>query len=167
MSPLRRAVPADLPALTAIYNQAIAAGNRTCDTQPFTPAQRRAWFDSHQTPAHPLWVWQAGETVVGYVYLSPYREGRAALSTVVEVSYYLDFAHHGKGLGTRLLTHAMEAAKDLGYDTLLAILLSCNAASIGLLKKLGFQPWGAVPGAARLPAGTYDHLYYGCHLTQA
>lgn len=165
MSPLRRAAPADLPRLTAIYNQAIAAGTCTCDTLPFAPLQRRAWFDSHQGEGYPLWVWQEGDDVAGYVYLSPYREGRAALATVAEVSYYLDFSYHERGLGSRLLTHAMAAAKDLGYETLLAILLSCNAPSIGLLKKHGFQMWGKLPGVAQLSAGTYDHLYYGRHLT--
>lgn len=41
-------------ALTAIYNQAIAAGTCTCDTLPCVPLQRRAWFDSHQGKATPF-----------------------------------------------------------------------------------------------------------------
>lgn len=158
---IRLAVEADLPVLTDIYNQAIATGLCTCDTRPFTPEERQGWFDSHQTPAHPLWVYQEGGRVLGYLCLSPYREGRPALAQVAEVSYYLDLTRRRQGLGTRLLSFGMDQAARLGHRQLLAILLSCNKASIALATKHGFAQWGCLPGAARLPSGIQDHLIYG------
>ena len=45
---IRLARQADLPQLTAIYNQAIQAGRCTCDTAPFAPGQRQGWFEACQ-----------------------------------------------------------------------------------------------------------------------
>ena len=53
---IRLARQADLPQLTAIYNQAIQAGRCTCDTAPFAPGQRQGWFEACQEEDYPLFV---------------------------------------------------------------------------------------------------------------
>lgn len=158
---IRLARQADLPQLTAIYNQAIQAGRCTCDTAPFAPGQRQGWFEACQEEDYPLFVYERCSQTVGYAYLSPYREGRPALRTVAEISYYVDFQYHGQGIGGKLLRHAIEEARCLCYRNLLAILLECNPASIHLLEKHGFSLWGSLPQVAQLGQGWYSHLYYG------
>ena len=158
---IRLARQADLPQLTAIYNQAIQAGRCTCDTAPFAPGQRQGWFAACQEEDYPLFVYERCSQTVGYAYLSPYREGRPALRTVAEISYYVDFQYHGQGIGGKLLRPAIEEARRLGYRNLLAILLECNPASIHLLEKHGFSLWGSLPQVAQLAQGWYSHLYYG------
>lgn len=49
---------------------------------------------------------QVGEAV-DWLSLSPYRD-RPALARTVEVSYYVDYALHGKGIGSALMQHALE-----------------------------------------------------------
>ncbi len=161
---IRPAVPTDLPRLTDIYNQAIRAGTCTGDTEEFTEVQRLPWLQEHLDPAYPLFVCELDGTVAGYVYLTPYRKGRKALHSTVEISYYLDFRFHRRGIGSQLVEYAVEAARALGYRKLMAILLSCNAASQGLLKKHGFVQWGLLPDVAELHGQFYSHLYFGLDL---
>lgn len=98
---LRPAREGDLPFLREVYNQAIAAGNCTCDLDPVTEADRRAFLRAHEDPLCPLFLCLREGEAVGYAYLSPYRPGRRALETVAEVSYYLDFRCRGQGIGSR------------------------------------------------------------------
>jgi len=159
---IRRAAETDVPRITDIYNQGIRA-HCTCDLQEISEAERLAWLQSHDDTT-PVFVCEQAGYVVGYAYLTPYRSGREAVRRVAEVSYYFDFAYHRKGLGTALLHHMMECAKAIGYTHLLAILLSSNTPSIGLLTKHGFTQWGALPNIAVIGGVTHSHLYYGIKL---
>ena len=160
---IRKANTEDLPKLTAIYNQAIKA-RQTADTLPVSVADRRPWFDSHQQTNYPLFVIEKNEVVCGYSTLSQYRGGRHALRYVVEISYYLDNAYQRQGLGSALLSHALERAKGLGFKHAFAILLDTNLPSIGLLEKYGFVKWGHLPNIAEIDGQVCGHLYYGKHL---
>ncbi len=161
---LRPAREGDIPFLTAVYNQAIAAGGRSCDLDPVTEADREAFLRSHRDPRCPLFLCLRAGEVVGYAYLSPYRPGRRALATVAEISYYLDFRCHGQGIGSWLLPRMETEARRLGYETLLAILLAGNAPSLALLRKNGYQEWGRLPAVAHLADTQQDHLILGKHL---
>ena len=158
---IRRAAAKDLGRLSDIYNQAVNAGYCTCDTQNFSEEERRGWFAVNENDRTPVFVGEAEGMVIGYAYLSLYRGGRPAVKDTAEISYYLDFDYLGKGIGKALFEHTVNAAKDLGYENLVAILLSCNEASIGLLKKFGFEEWGRMPDIAHTKGAVHSHLYYG------
>ena len=160
---IRKAVIEDLPKLTAIYNQAIQA-RQTADSLPMTVADRQSWFDSHQQVNYPLFVVEKEGIVCGYSTLSSYRGGRHALRYAVEVSYYLDTTYQRQGLGSTLLKHALDTAKDLGFKHAFAILLDTNLPSVGLLEKFGFVKWGHLPNIAEIDGQICGHLYYGRHL---
>ena len=162
---IRKAEFADLARLTEIYNQAISAGYCTCDTKPFTLHERQPWFTEHEQDKRcPIFVYVLEEDVVGYSYISSYRKGREALNEVGEISYYVDFDYHGFGIAKRLMEHTIQAAKELGYTSLIAILLECNRESISLLKKYKFEEWGILPKTAKLGDKYYSHLHYGLKL---
>ena len=161
MSLVRIATQADLPAIVAIYNQAIAAQNATPDTTAFTVEERLDWFGSHSADEYPIYVCEGEEgRILGWLSLSPYRE-RPALSRTAEISYYVDYAFHDKGIGSALMQHAIAECPRLGKQLLLAILLERNTPSIKLLEKFGFKKWGFLPEVAELPGGLCGHLYYG------
>jgi L-amino acid N-acyltransferase YncA len=165
-SSIRLAALTDLPRLTDIYNQAIAAGNATADTVPFTVEERRAWFDAHPPQEHPIYVYQQEGQVLGWLSISPYR-GRPALSRTGEVSYYIDYAHHGRGIGSALLAHALADASRLHKAVYLAILLEWNTASIRLLEKFAFQRWAYLPAVAELGGKVVGQVYYGRILSES
>lgn len=152
---------ADLPAINRIYNQAVRQGFCTAHLEQVEMEDRRKWFAVHDPLRYPVLVALDRDRVLGWISMGPYREGRQALAHVAEVSYYVDEKARGKGIGTRLLDHAVTRAPEYGFSVLIAILLDKNPASIGLLKKFGFSEWGRMPGIAFIGDQKADHLYYG------
>lgn len=162
--PIRLATREDLPAINAIYNQAVKQGFCTAHLRPVDMDFRIAWFSSHPPDRYPVYVYQEQDGLKAWVSLGPYRADREALAHVGEVSYYVDRESRGKGIGSLLLQHAMKQAPACGLGVLVAILLDKNPASIALLKKFGFSKWGTMPGIALIGGETADHLYYGLKL---
>lgn len=86
----------DAPFLAKVYNQAILAGDCTCDTEPVTVEEREMWIRQHAAEGYPVYLCLEGGKPVGYGYLTAYRPGRRAVAHVAEISYYLDFSAHGR-----------------------------------------------------------------------
>ncbi len=156
----------DLPQIVGIYNQAIEAGQCTADTEVLSLDERIAWFASHTAEKYPLLVAKEGEIVLGYLTLSAYRFGRKALSRTAEISYYIHFQHHRKGVASKLIDAALVMCPDLKIKNLVAILIGCNQGSLGILDKYGFKEWGCFPNIVELDGKRFDHMYYGLHLDQ-
>lgn len=154
----------DLDQIVDIYNQAIVAGQKTADTTAFSVEQRVEWYEAHQKEAFPILVATENDQIVGYLTISPYRKGRPALSKTAEVSYYIHFDYHKKGVGSGLLEHAIHLCPGLHLDTLIAILIGNNEGSIRLLKKHGFEEWGCLPNIVYFNGERLNHLYYGLHV---
>jgi L-amino acid N-acyltransferase YncA len=154
----------DLAAVNDIYNQAVMERFCTAHLSPEDMETRRHWFTGHKPERYPVFVSCRQETITGWVSLGPYRPGRQALAHVGEVSYYVDRAYRGQGIGSQLLGYAIDAAPGCGLSVLIAILLDRNPASMRLLEKFGFSRWGAMPGIALIGSETADHLYYGLKL---
>ncbi|MBT3254779.1 MAG: N-acetyltransferase [Candidatus Marinimicrobia bacterium] len=157
---IRFAKRQDLPHLVEIYNQAIAAKS-TATLELVDPEDRESWFDGHNKDKHPILVAEFETKILGYLYLSPYRAGRSALEQTVEVSYFVDFNHHHKGIGSSLLEACLEKCPDLGIKSLFAILLDTNEASINLLKKHGFEQWAFLPDVAEIDGVEVSQVYFG------
>jgi len=154
----------DLEALVNIYNQSIRAGKITAHLSEFKTEERLSWFQSHSSKQYPIFVAEIDDKVVGYASLSPYRAERLALSSTAEISYYVHFDFHQQGVGTALMNRTLEYAREIGLETLIAILLNANEGSIRLLQNSGFQEWGKMPGVAKFGEDRLDHLYYGISL---
>jgi L-amino acid N-acyltransferase len=154
----------DLEALVEIYNDAILTLRCTADMDIFTVEERLSWLREHQCLQYPMYVYEAGNKVAGYIYFSAYRPGRRALKGTAEISYYIHKDYQRKGIGTELLEFSIKKAKELQFHNLVAILLGCNTPSIKLLEKFGFKKWGCLPGIVDLSVEVCDHLYYGLKL---
>jgi phosphinothricin acetyltransferase len=139
----------DLERVIAIYNQAITAQFKTGYTTPMVAQERAKWLDTYINGHFPMWVYEVQGLVVGWLSVSPYRQGRAALRYTAEVSYFIDRDYHRQGIASQLLMFAIEACKwQLELKTLLAIVIDRNTASTQLLEKFGFERWGYLPGVA-------------------
>jgi len=156
----RVASAADLARIVEIYNQAVD-DQCTADMDHVSVGERRLWFETHQTTNYPILVVEVQGMVVGWISLSPYRDGRRALRRVAEISYYVDRDKRGEGVGSRLLTAAIDAAKLVGMRHLFGILLEDNVRSIALLTKFGFTEWGSFPNVAEFDGRTVGQVYYG------
>ena len=148
-----------------IYNEAVISGSQTADEKTISLKEKLPWLKQHTGDHYIIYVASIDAEIVGYLALSPYRHGRSAFSKTAEISYYVDNNNQGKGIGNLLIQHAINQCPKLNIESLIAILLSCNLASISILKKFNFEKWGAMPKIAKLKNRSVDHLYYGRHLT--
>ena len=144
-----------------IYNQAVPHGNATADLEPVTVTQRRSWFEEHSPDSYPIFVKEIHGRVVGWCSLSPYRGGRLALRRTAEIALYVDYDHHGQGIGESLLQYALGDCARIGKRILFAILLEKNRKSIRLLEKYGFERWGYLPEVAEFGNERCGHVYMG------
>lgn len=161
---IRLAQTEDLSLINDIYNGAVEERFCTAHLSPVSLDERALWFSTHSSDQYPVYVFDEGEGLAGWLSLGPYRENRQALAHVAEVSYYVDSECRRRGIGSTLLQHAIDAAPAFGISVLVAILLSKNPSSIVLLEKFGFTRWGSMPGIAKIGSETADHLYMGLKL---
>ena len=145
---IRDALLKDLNAIVSIYNAVIKEGGFTADIKPYSLTTKKEWFSVLKGKKNIL-VIEKDQALAGYFYFSPWREGREALKSVAEISFYLAKDFRQQGLGNMIMSKAITIAKKKGFSHLLAILLDSNKASVALLKKHGFEKAGHLPGIAR------------------
>lgn len=155
----------DLPNIVAIYNQAIRSKSATGDTEEFRIEERTNWFYKFNNNSYPLYVAKVKDKVVGYCALTAYRPGRKAMSKVAEISYYVDYNFHKKGVGTSLLKHVLEDCARLKKENLLAFILDINKSTINILKKFNFKQLGYLPNIIEFDTKKCGHLIYGLNTT--
>jgi L-amino acid N-acyltransferase YncA len=151
----------DLPAIVAIYNQAVPTHRSTARTTPVTLEERKAWFIEHDPGGHPIFLAEVNRQIAGWCSLSAYRPGRTALRFTTEISYYLDTAFQGRGIGTTLVSHAVSASPRLGIKNIVAVVIDINEGSRKLLEKLGFVQWGYLPRVVDFNGQEYGEFYFG------
>ncbi|NOU58990.1 GNAT family N-acetyltransferase [Marinifilum caeruleilacunae] len=158
---IRLATQTDLPVINEIYNQAVRKRFCTADLEEIQMSERESWFAAHTPERYPVFVAEDENEIIGWMCYSPYRQGRRALQTAVEVSYYLHNKHQGKGIGSQLMDFAITQAPKYNIKHLFAILLEPNTASIKLLEKYGFEQWACLPNIANIDGQWCSHVYYG------
>ena len=134
---IRLATPADLPAISEIYNYYVLHSTCTYQLEPETLADREAWFRAHPPESYPVTVAEIDGQVAGWGSLSKFRD-RAAYDPTVEASVYIRHDLHRRGLGRALLTDLIERAQQIGFHSLLGGASADQAASIALQESLGF-----------------------------
>ena len=126
----------DWPAVKAIFEQGIAGGDATFETEAPT------WedWDRAHLEGHRLVALQKGE-VVGWAALAPVS-GRCVYRGVTEDSVYVADAARGRGVGRSLLEELIARAERDGIWTIQAGIFPENEASIELHRSCGFRVLG-------------------------
>lgn len=138
---------ADLPAIVAIYNQAIPGRLATADLEPVSVASKEAWFAAYNETRRPLWKIMVDGQLAGWVGLESFY-GRPAYGHTAEISIYIDDAFHHHGLGQQALDFVASQLPRLDLNTLVAFIFAHNVPSQGLFKKNGFERWAHLPDVA-------------------
>lgn len=139
MDTVRPAHEADLPELVALYNHYVVNTAITFDTEPWTVAARRPWFDQFADAGrHRLLVLEHGGEIAGYACSTALKPKRA-YETSVETTIYLAPEAGGGGLGTRLYGALIEALQGEDVHRAYGAIALPNPASIRLHEKLGFR----------------------------
>lgn len=156
---IRSARDDDAEAIAAILNAAIAGRAATAQLDPVTADERRAWLRAHDE-RHPVWIATDDEGVAGWFSLSPWSD-REAYDLTAEVSVYVAPDRQGRGIGTKLMRHAIASAPMLGTEVFVARIFTHNPASIRLFERFDFQRWGVMHGVARVDGALRDVVILG------
>lgn len=139
---IRPTTPDDLPAITAIYADAVLTGTATFELTPPDLAEMTRRYAALSDSGFPYLTAVLGERIAGYAYAGPYRP-RPAYRFTTENSIYLDPAAQRRGVGTALMRELLARCEAGGFRQMIAVIGdSANAGSIGLHRAMSFEPVG-------------------------
>jgi L-amino acid N-acyltransferase YncA len=127
---------ADWPIVKLIYQEGIATGDATFETEAPDWDQ---WNKSHLSECR--LVARAGNEIVGWAALSPVS-GRCVYCGVAEVSLYIKSPARKQGIGKALLRAVVRESERIGIWTLQGGTFPDNAASLAIQKACGFREVG-------------------------
>ena len=134
---IRSVEPGDASAICSIYNYYIHETTVTFEEAPVSinEMERRI---REISAAYPWFVYVDDNAVIGYAYLSRWKE-RSAYRFSAEITAYIKQGHEKKGIGTELYTRLLEAAQKAGIHAVIAGITLPNENSIALQEKFGFK----------------------------
>lgn len=137
MTLLRAATAADVPAMTAIYNEGIAGREATFETSPRSEADVAGWL----ADGLPFVVAEGRAGIEGFARVSEYSD-RCVYNGVGEHGVYVAVAARGRGVGRALLLELCTVAERAGYYKLTSRIFTTNAASRAVHVAAGFEEIG-------------------------
>lgn len=150
---VRKYEPEDLPAMTAVWNQVVRAGNAFPQEDCLT-MESGADFFAQQSYCG---VAVRGDGIVGLYILHPNNVGRCG--HIANASYAVAETARGCGVGEKLVRDCLTRAKALGFRVLqFNAVVASNLPAIRLYEKLGFVRLGRIPGGFRDGSGTYQDI---------
>jgi phosphinothricin acetyltransferase len=135
---VRPADERDLPAILAIYNDAVLTTTATYDTEPETLEKRAAWLAERRAQHLPVLVAGSRGIVVGFAALSAYS-AKPGYKRTLSDTVYVAPAARGEGIGTALLGALLRRAREGGAHVVLASIDAENRASLALHRAAGFR----------------------------
>ena len=132
MVEIRSLVESDWPTVAAIFEEGIATGDATFETEP---PSWDAWDAAHSDIRL---VAESDDGVVGWAALSGYSD-RCCYRGVSEVSVYVADALRGRGVGRALLDAVISRSEAAGIWTLQAGIFPENKPSLRLHLGCGFR----------------------------
>jgi phosphinothricin acetyltransferase len=139
---IRTATRDDLPAITAIYADAVLTGTATFELDPPDEAEMAERMRALVKDGYPYFVAERGGAVVGYAYAGAYRP-RIGYRHTVEDSIYLSPDVQRQGIGGALLARLITSCEEAGFRQMVGVIGdSANVGSIRLHALAGFEMVG-------------------------
>ncbi|MDP3410056.1 GNAT family N-acetyltransferase [Bosea sp. (in: a-proteobacteria)] len=138
---IRPATPADIPAIAAIYGDAVRNGTASWELDAPDEAEMLRRLEAILAGGYPYLVAQRDDLLLGYAYASAYRP-RPAYRSTVENSIYIAPDAQGAGIGSALLAALIEACTAEGFRQIIAVIGDGTGASVGsrrLHERAGFR----------------------------
>jgi phosphinothricin acetyltransferase len=144
---IRPSQPADLPAISAVYAEAVLNGTGTFELEAPDTAEMGRRRDDVLAKGLPWLVAERDGLLLGYAYANHFRP-RRAYRFCLEDSIYLAPAARGQGVGRALLDTLIVQCEAAGARQLLGVIGdSANTASIALHRACGFADSGVFKAA--------------------
>ena len=141
---IRAATPADLSAITRIYDHAVRQGTASFEIEPPNEAEMTHRYQALLQVGYPYLVAELDGHVAGYAYAGAYRT-RPAYRWTVEDSVYVDPAAYRRGIGRALLDELIAESTARDFRQMIAVIGdSAQTASIELHRAAGFRLIGNI-----------------------
>jgi len=141
---IRDAAEADLPAILAIYNDAVLNTTAIWNDDVVDLDNRRAWYEARRALGYPVLVAEADGRVIGYSSFGDFRPFQGYRFTV-ENSVYVAADARGKGAGSALLAALIEGGVAIGKHVMVAGIDATNTVSLRLHERHGFVETARMP----------------------
>src|SRR6478609_5145837 len=139
---IRPATPADIPAITRIYEHAVRHGTASFELEAPDEAEMLRRMRALVDDGFPYIAAEVDGLLAGYAYAGPYRPRRAYRFSV-EDSIYIDPAAQRKGVGRALLDRLIAECERHGFRQMIAVIGdSAQLPSIELHRAAGFRMTG-------------------------
>ncbi len=144
---IRKALLADLEAITGIYNDAIVHTTATFDTEEKSVSDMLSWYAKHDDK-YCLFVADENGTIGGWGSLSRWSD-RCAYDDTAELSVYVHKDYRGRGLARQLMQAVLDVGKANGVHSVLSRITTDNTISIHLHDLFGFEHVGTLREVGR------------------
>jgi L-amino acid N-acyltransferase len=134
---VRLAADADLAAILAIYNHAIATTSAVFEYEPYTLDRQREWLEAKRGAGFPVLVADLDDAVVGFATYGPFR-ARPAYKYTVEHSVYVADGVRRRGVARFLMQTLIADARERDYHAVIGGVVADNLPSLRLHESLGF-----------------------------
>ena len=136
---IREALQSDSKAIAEIYNYYILNTIVTFELDPVTPEEISRRMKNYKKIG-PYLVYEEDNEVIGYSYVSKFRD-RKAYDNSVESTIYLKNGYGGKGIGYKLYSELLSLVLP-EYHVIIGGISLPNDASVKLHEKMGFKKVG-------------------------
>lgn len=152
--------PRHLPAIMAIFNEAITHSTALYEYQPRTLEAVTTWYDTKITGGFPvIGLESPAGTLMGFATFGTFRNWPGYKYTV-EHSVYVDTRFRRKGIGTRLMQELIHLAQVRNLHTMVGAIDNANEASMALHRRLGFEYCGTIRQAGFKFSHWLDLVFY-------
>lgn len=156
---IRPSSPADLPALTDLWNEIVEAGDAFPQEFPLSASEGEIFFASQTFTGV---AEDENGRLLGLYILHPNNLGRCG--HLANASFAVAKEARGQHIGEQLVRHCLDTARARGFSVLqFNAVVRTNHAAIRLYEKLGFVRLGLIPGGFRLKNGAYEDILLFYH----
>ena len=146
---VRPATRDDVPAIAAIYADAVLEGSASFEIAPPDEAEMGRRVARILELGLPYLVAEQDREVVGYAYAGPYHT-RPGYRFTLETSIYVSPRAQRGGIGAALLEALIDQAEALGYRQMIAVIGDEeNAGSVAVHRRFGFRHVGVLKSVGR------------------
>jgi phosphinothricin acetyltransferase len=160
---VRTARASDADAIARIYAHHVQHGTASFDAIARTPVQTEEKIRDILSKEWPFIVAEHAETIIGYAYVTGFRD-RPAYGYTCENSIYVEPTFVGQGVGVQLMGALMAQASDCGFRQMIAVIGGGEPASVALHRKMGFTHAGRMRNVGRKFGRWLDTVYMQAEL---
>lgn len=150
---VRKYKPEDMPAMLAIWNEIVEAGDAFPQEELLDGETGAKFFAAQSRTA----VAEDDGEVLGLYVLHPNNVGRCA--HIANASYAVTATARGKHIGEAMVFDSIRNAKTLGFHILqFNAVVESNIHARHLYERLGFKQLGTIPRGFRMKSGRYANI---------